>query len=106
MKDPEKKASWLFWKNRRPGLVCAEVFQDLTVTVVAQRVQSALHDAAKGSARGRPVYKACGQKRGFGLTSVLGGARPRGRAWNQESSRQSATAQGGMCGGTASLLLA
>lgn len=106
MKDPEKKASWLFWKNRRPGLVCAEVFQDLTVTVVAQRVQSALHDAAKGSARGRPVYKACGQKRGFGLTSVLGGAWPRGRAWNQESSRQSATAQGGMCGGTASLLLA
>lgn len=70
MRDRErssKKSSWLCWKIRRPGPVCTEMFQDLTVTFVAQWVQSALRDAAKGSARGRPVYKDCGWKREFGL---------------------------------------
>ena len=66
MKDPEKVFMALL-ENQKTRSCLHRNVPGSQSTFVAQQVQRALHDAAKGSTRGRPVYKDCGRKRGFGL---------------------------------------
>ena len=82
------------------------MFQDLTVTFVAQQVQSALRGAAKGSARGRPVYKDCGRKRGFGLITVCWEVPGQGAGLETMRAAGRAPQHRVACGGATSLLLA